>query len=80
MTENEQNTFSKVTEKEITMAIHKLNNLSCPGPDRIGSLMIKHGGKTLHNLKKLVLNTTCQLGYFPDAWKFDNRIYLKKPR
>ena len=41
MTENEQNTFSKVTEKEIIMAaIHKLNNLSSPGPDRIGSLMI----------------------------------------
>ena len=39
--------------------------------------MTKHGGKTPHNLINLVLNATCQLGYFPDAWKFDNRIYLK---
>ena len=67
MTENGQNTFSEVTEKEITMAIHKLNNLLSPGPDRIGSLMIKHGGKIFHNLVKLVLHATCQLGYFPDA-------------
>ena len=80
MTENEQNTLSEVTEKEITMAIHKLNNLSSPGPDKIGSLVIKHGGKILHNLIKLVLHATCQLGYFPDAWKLDNRIYLKKIR
>ena len=61
------------------MAMHKPNNLSSPGPDRIGSLMIKHGGKTLHNLIKLVLNGACQLGHFPDASKFDNKIYLKKP-
>ena len=61
------------------MTIHKLNNLSSPGPDRIVSLMIKHGGKALHNLIKLVLNGACQLGYFPDAWKFDNKIHLKKP-
>ena len=27
---------------------------------------------------KLVLIVTCQLGYFPDAWKHDNRINLKK--
>ena len=58
MTKNEQNTFSEVTEKEVTMAIHKFNNLSSPGPDKIGSLMIKHGGKTLHSLIKLVLNAT----------------------
>ena len=35
----------------------------------------KHGGKTLHNLIKLELNSACK----PNAWKFDNRIYFKKP-
>ena len=50
MTENGQNIILEVTENEITMAIHKLNILSSPGPDRICSLIIKHGGKTLHNL------------------------------
>ena len=59
------------------MATHKLNNLSFPVTDRIGFLMIKHEGKTLHNLIKLALNLNYQLGYFPNAWKFDNRIYLK---
>ena len=78
MTENGQNTFSEVSEKEITVVIHKLKNFSSPGSDRIGSLIIKHGGKNLHNLIKLVLNATFQLGYFPNAWKFDNRIYLNK--
>ena len=56
-----------------------VNKLLSSGPDRRGSLMIKHGGKALHNLIKLVPNSTCQLCYFPNAWKFDNRIYLKKP-
>ena len=78
MTENGQNTFSEVSEKEITVVIRKLKNFSSPGSDRIGSLIIKHGGKNLHNLIKLVLNATFQLGYFPNAWKFDNRIYLNK--
>lgn len=50
MIENGQNNFSEVTEKEITMTIHKLNNLSFPDQDRIGYLMIKHERKTLHNL------------------------------
>ena len=59
MTENGQSIFSEVNGKEITMLIHKLNNLSSPDPHRIGSLVIKHGGKTLHNLIKLVLNATC---------------------
>ena len=45
MIENGQNNFS-----EITMTIHKLNNLSFPDQDRIGYLMIKHERKTLHNL------------------------------
>ena len=40
--------------------------------------MINYGGKILHNLIKLVLNATCQLGNFPSAWKFDDIIYLKK--
>ena len=74
MIENGRNTFLEVTEKEITMTIHKLNNLSSLGQDKIGPLTIKHGGKTLHSLIKLVLNSTCQLGYFANAWKFDNRI------
>ena len=41
-------------------------------------VMINYGGKTLHNLIKLVLNASCQLGNFPSAWKFDDIIYLKK--
>ena len=60
------------------MAIHKLNNFSSPGRDRIGSLIIKHGRKTQYNFIKLVLNATFQPCYFPEAWKFDNGIYLKK--
>ena len=32
----------------------------------------------MHKTITDILNATCQLGYFPDAWKRDNRIYFKK--
>ena len=67
-----------ITKEEITAAINKLNNLSAPGPDCIGALMIKSAGEYLITILTNIINESFKIGYFPKAWKQENRIYLKK--
>ena len=70
---------NNITIEEVQAAINKLNNLSAPGPDRICTLLIKEGGEMLLNLLRNILNQTYNLGYYPEDWKQENKIYLKKP-
>ena len=70
--------MEQVTLKEVQSAIKDLNSYSDPGIDRIDTLLIKIGGDYLHKTITIILNATCQLGYFPDTCKRDNRIYFKK--
>ena len=68
--------MEQVTLKEVQSAIKDLNSYSAPVLDRIGTLLIKNGGDYLHKTITDILNANCQLGYFPDTWKRDNRIYF----
>ena len=68
--------MEQVTLKEVQSAMKNLNSFSAPGPHRIGTLLIKNGGDYLHQTITDILNATCQLGHFPDAWKHDNRIHF----
>ena len=78
LAEKPKNCMEQVALKEVQSAIKDLNSYSAPGPDRIGTLLIKNGGDYLHKTITDILNATCQLGCFPDTWKRDNRIYFKK--
>ena len=59
--------FPDVTEKEVRIVIHKLNN------DKR-----KHGGEILHKFIRLILNPTSEIGYFSNTWKLNQRIYAHK--
>ena len=76
LAEKPKNCREQVTLKQVQSAIKDLNSYSASGPDSIGTLLIKNGGDYLHKTITDIL--TCQLGYFPETWKCDNKIYLKK--
>ena len=78
LAEKPKNCMEQVRLKEVQSAIKDLNSYSISGPDRIGTLPIKNGGDYLHKTITDILIANCQLGYFPDTWKRDNRIYFKK--
>ena len=48
LAEKPKNCIEQVTRKEVQSAIKDLNSYSAPGPDRIGTLLIKNGGDYLH--------------------------------
>ena len=55
------------------------NKNSSSGPDRVTSKLVFNGGKNLVAALKILMQGSYQLGYFPKAWKKENRFYLKKP-
>ena len=63
LAEKPKNCIEQVTLKKVQSAIKDLNSYSAPGPDRIGTLLIKNGGDYLHKTITDIPNATCQQGF-----------------
>ena len=66
------------TEDDIKYAIKISNKNSAPGPDRITTELIEHGGETLTKSITLLMQASYSIGYIPEEWKRENKIYIKK--
>ena len=66
------------TEYDINYVIKVSNKNSAPGPDRITAELIEHGGETLTKSITLLKQASYIIGYIPEEWKRENKIYIKK--
>ena len=60
------------TEDDIKYAIKISNKNSAPGPDRITTELIEHGGETLTKSIILLMQASCSIGYIPEQCKREN--------
>ena len=67
------------SHKHVKQAIKKSNKHSAPGPDRITLEIIENAGAHLIHCLTHLMQASYLIGYFPEPWKRENRIYLKKP-
>ena len=56
------------------------NKNSAAGPVRITTELIEHGGGTLTKSITLLMQASYSIGYIPEEWKRENKIYIKKNR
>ena len=64
------------TEDDIKYEIKIYNKNSAPG--RITAELIVHGGETLTKSITLLMQASYSIGYIPEEWKRENKIYIKK--
>ena len=65
------------TEDDIKYAIKISNKNSAPGPDRIITELIEHGGETLTKSITLLMQSSISIRYIPEEWRREN--IRKKP-
>ena len=65
------------TEDDIKHATKISNKNSAPGPDRITTELIEHGGEALTKRITLLMQVSYSVGYIPEEWKRENKIYIK---
>ena len=63
LAEKPKNCMEQVSLKEVQSVIKDLNSYSAPGPDRLGTLLIKNKGDYLHKTITDILNANCQQGF-----------------
>ena len=77
--ENKETSPSNIcfTEDDTKYVIKISNKTSAPGPDRITIELIEHGGETLTKFIILLMQASYSIGYIPEQWKRENKIYIK---
>ena len=66
------------TEREVEIAVLKLNNGKTPGHDNITSEHVKHAGRSLITILCLVLNACVQIEYIPQNFRRGVQVPLYK--